>query len=290
MTNKLLQNKKRINGGIMKYKLIFLLLLVAISTQLFSWGGLGHKVITRLAIEGLPDEMGFIKENNEYLCEHSTDPDKRKDDDPTEEHKHYIDIDYYKEFNVGEMIMDKAELIEIYGSEIVDEMGILPWNTIEVLNNLTIAMRENNKVDILFYAADLAHYVGDAHQPQHLILNYNGKLTNQRGIHGRYETDLINANLEELEANISPIELTHIKEPLSYVFDYCTQSNGFAGLIELADLHSLKYSGNEYNEKYFNIFWFKTKFMTFHQFSNAAEDLASMYYTAWINAGKPEIK
>ncbi|MCK5453217.1 MAG: hypothetical protein KAJ16_02585, partial [Calditrichia bacterium] len=74
------------------------------------------------------------------------------------------------------------------------------------------------------------------------------------------------------------------------IFDYCTQSNSFAGLIELADLHALKYCGNEYNEKYFHIFWFKTKFMTFHQFSNAAEDLASMYYTAWINAGKPNIK
>ncbi|MBT4333589.1 MAG: hypothetical protein HOD64_09960, partial [Candidatus Cloacimonetes bacterium] len=63
-----------------------------------------------------------------------------------------------------------------------------------------------------------------------------------------------------------------------------------AGLIEQADLYALKYSESEYNEKYFNIFWFRTKFMTFHQFSNAAEDLASMYYTAWVNAGKPKIE
>lgn len=274
----------------MKYKLLILAFLVAISTQLFSWGGLGHEVITRLAIDGLPDEMGFIKENNEYLCEHSIDPDKRKSEDPTERNKHFIDVDRYEEFNIGEMIIDKTKLIEIYGEDIVDKMGILPWNTVDVLNNLTIAMKENNKDEILFFAADLAHYVGDAHQPQHNILNYNGKLTNQRGIHGRYEIDLIDANLEELETNISPLEIIYIKEPLQFIFDYCTQSNSFAGLIELADLHALKYSGDEYNEKYFNIFWFRTKFMTFHQFSNAAEDLASMYYTAWINAGKPEIK
>ncbi len=274
----------------MKYKLLLLVLLVAISTQLFSWGALGHEVITRLAIEGLPDEMSFIKENCEYLCDHSTDADKRKSEDPTEKNKHYLDIDYYKEFNVGDMITDKTELIEIYGENIVDKMGILPWNTIEVLNNLTVAMKENNKIDILFFAADLAHYVGDAHQPQHLILNYDGARTGQRGIHGRYEINIINANIEELQENISPIEITYVKEPLQFMFDYCAQSNSFAGLIELADLHSLKYSDNEYNEKYFKIFWFRTKYMTFHQFSNAAEDLASMYYTAWINAGKPEIK
>jgi len=274
----------------MKYKISFSVIIMVISTQLLSWGALGHEIITRLAIDGLPDEMSFIKENSKYLCDHSIDADKRKNDDPTEEYKHYIDIDYYEGFNVGEIVTDKAELIEIYGQEIVDDMGILPWNTIEVLNNLTIAMRQNNKDDILFYAADLAHYVGDAHQPQHLILNYNGKLTDQRGIHGRYEIDLINSNLEELQANISPIELTHVKKPLQFVFDYCIQSNGFAGLIELADLHALKYSGDDYNEKYFHIFWFRTKYMTFHQFSNAVEDLASLYYTAWINAGKPKIK
>lgn len=274
----------------MKYKLLVIVILAAISTQLFSWGALGHEVITRMAIDGLPDEMSFIKDNSGYLCDHSVDADKRKSEDPSEKNKHYIDIDYYEEFNTGEMIIDKAELIEIYGEKIVNKMGILPWNTVDVLNNLTIAMKENNKIDILFYAADLAHYVGDAHQPQHNILNYDGARTGQRGIHGRYEIDLINANLIELQENISSIKLIYVKEPLQFVFDYCTQSNSFAGLIELADLHALKYSGNEYNEKYFNIFWFRTKFIMFHQFSNAIEDLASMYYTAWINAGKPEIK
>ena len=274
----------------MKFKILFFVLFTMITAQLFSWGGLGHEVITRLAIEGLPNEMNFIKENVQYLCNHSTDPDKRKSEDPAERNKHYIDIDRYEEFSVGEMITDKAELIELYGDEIVDKMGILPWNTIEVLNNLTIAMKENNKEDILFYAADLAHYVADAHQPQHNILNYNGKLTDQRGIHQRYEIDLIDSNLVELQANITPIIFIHVIEPLQFVFDYCTQSNSFAGLIEQADLYALKYSESEYNEKYFNIFWFRTKFMTFHQFSNAAEDLASMYYTAWVNAGKPKIK
>ncbi len=274
----------------MKFKILFFVLFTMITAQLFSWGGLGHEVITRLAIEGLPNEMNFIKENVQYLCNHSTDPDKRKSEDPAERNKHYIDIDRYEEFSVGEMITDKAELIELYGDEIVDKMGILPWNTIEVLNNLTIAMKENNKEDILFYAADLAHYVADAHQPQHNILNYNGKLTDQRGIHQRYEIDLIDSNLVELQANIAPIKFIHVIEPLQFVFDYCTQSNSFAGLIEQADLYALKYSESEYNEKYFNIFWFRTKFMTFHQFSNAAEDLASMYYTAWVNAGKPKIK
>lgn len=274
----------------MKNKILIITILVLITTQLFSWGKLGHEIITRLAIEGLPDGMVFFKDNMQYLCDHSTDPDKRKDEDPEESHKHYIDIDHYKEFNVGEMITDKVKLIEVYGKEVVDDMGILPWNTVEVLNNLTNSIRDNNKEKILFYAADLAHYVADAHQPQHNVVNYNGKLTNQRGIHQRYEIDLIDSNLEELETNISPLRIVKIQEPLQFVFDYCTQSSSFAGLIEQADLNALKYSEGEYDQLYYKIFWFRTKYMTFHQFSNAAEDLASLYYNAWLNAGKTKIE
>ncbi|MDP8267147.1 MAG: S1/P1 nuclease [Candidatus Tenebribacter davisii] len=274
----------------MKYKLLFLILLITLSSQLSAWGSLGHEVITRLAINELPEEMKYIKENIQYLCDHSVDPDKRKSEDPEERNKHYIDVDYYKEFNVGEMVIDKTELTIIYGEKIVDRMGILPWNTIDVLDNLTAAMKEKNKTDILFYAADLAHYVGDAHQPQHNILNYDGKKTGQRGIHGRYEIDILDSNIAELKANISSIELVYINEPLKFIFDYCTQANSFAGLIELADFHALEFSDGEYNDKYYKIFWFRTKYMTFHQFTNAAEDLASFYYTAWINAGKPNIE
>lgn len=167
------------NGGSMKSKITVLIILIFVS-QLFSWGKLGHEIITRYAIEGLLEEMTFLKENITYLGEHSIDPDKRKDEDPEESHKHFIDIDHYQEFNEGKMIMNREELVKIYGEEVVNDMGILPWNTVEVLNNLTKAIQDDNKQDILFYAADLAHYVADAHQPQHNIVNYNGKLTNQR--------------------------------------------------------------------------------------------------------------
>lgn len=267
-----------------------LLIIVFLTTQLFAWGKLGHEVITRFAIEGLPDEMIFFKENIEYLVEHSIDPDLRKSEDPAERNKHFIDIDYYEDFNVGKMITDKTELIEKYGENMVDKMGILPWNTVAVIESLTEAMKNEEQNEILFYAADLAHYVADAHQPQHNILNYNGRKTDQYGIHGRYEINLINDNLEELQENISAVKLVYVENPLSFIFDFCTQANSFAGMIELADLHSLKYSDNDYNEEYFRIFWYRTKYMTFHQFSNAAEDLASLYYTVCVNAGKPALK
>ena len=44
--------------------------------------------------------------------------------------------------------------------------------------------------DVMFFSAWLAHYVSDAHQPFHAVVNYDGQLTRQWGIHTRYEAIL----------------------------------------------------------------------------------------------------
>ena len=62
--------------------------------------------------------------------------------------------------------------------------GVLPWNIEWTYRRLVEAMHEGDGVGILRWAADLGHYVGDAHVPLHTTLNYNGQLTGQLGIHG----------------------------------------------------------------------------------------------------------
>ena len=42
----------------------------------------------------------------------------------------------------------------------------------------------------MFYSASLAHYVSDAHVPFHAVVNYDGQLTGQHGIHARFESAL----------------------------------------------------------------------------------------------------
>ena len=44
--------------------------------------------------------------------------------------------------------------------------------------------------NIKFFSSVLAHYVSDGHVPFHAVLNYDGQLTGQWGIHSRFETEL----------------------------------------------------------------------------------------------------
>ena len=68
--------------------------------------------------------------------------------------------------------------------------GIVPWHIQKVYNRLVKAFEEKDIDYILKNSADLGHYVSDAHVPLHTTENYNGQLTNQKGIHAFWESRL----------------------------------------------------------------------------------------------------
>lgn len=83
----------------------------------------------------------------------------------------------------------KAPRVETaFFTENLSAHGILPWNLQTTYRRLVTAFRNRDGQAILKTAADLGHYVGDAHVPLHTTSNYNGQKTNQKGIHGFWES------------------------------------------------------------------------------------------------------
>ena len=70
----------------------------------------------------------------------------------------------------------------------LSEHGVLPWNLQRMQRSLTEAFRQRDAQRILRYCADMGHYIGDAHVPLHTTSNYNGQKTGQHGIHGFWES------------------------------------------------------------------------------------------------------
>jgi hypothetical protein len=59
----------------------------------------------------------------------------------------------------------------------------LKWNVTmayQRYDGKTQAFKEKRKSEILFIAADLGHYIADAHMPLHTSDNHDGQLTDQR--------------------------------------------------------------------------------------------------------------
>ena len=78
----------------------------------------------------------------------------------------------------------------------VQKNGLLPWRVEEMYGKLVRAFadvkaeRGYARDNVKFLSAVMAHYIGDAHVPFHAVLNYDGQLTNQQGLHSRFESEL----------------------------------------------------------------------------------------------------
>jgi len=265
----------------LKYSRIWLLILLLLSTSLQArWGWGSHRFINARAVELLPEDMSFWMDHQDYLSQHSVDPDT--DDLPG--YYHYIDIDYYPEFFTGTLPHTWEAMVALYGTGVMEDNGIIPWVIEWWLHDLKTLMQTGEWNDVWQIAAELGHYVADSHQALHLTLNYNGQLSGNYGIHSRYETQMINPHLDA----ISPIDTlaSYWENPLDSVFAYIDAIYPLVDLImDTDDEASLQDPGR--NDLYYSIMWDNLGDTTIWSLNKAAVDLASIWYTAWVDAGSP---
>jgi hypothetical protein len=134
--------------------------------------------------------------------------------------------------------------------------------------------------------AVLAHYIEDAHQPFHAALNYDGQLTNQRGIHARFETELIMRHEKNLKlAPVKPVVITGFRD---YMFTTLIDSQALVEGVLAADLKATE--GREfYDDAYFDALFKGSRAIVERRLSDAASGVASAALSAWTEAGKPAL-
>lgn len=271
-------------------KIYFFCAIMVLTLQtVFGWGGSGHKLIVKHAMELLPAEMKDFQQLSDYLISEASQPDQRKKYIKDESPKHFIDIDFFKEFNQARMIEDKDSLCKIYGDSVVTANGTLPWTLQETYQQLVLAMKNKQKEKTKEMLRDLSHYLADAHQPMHTVTNYNGQLSGQTDIHERYESKMLNAHLPELENVFSTLaKIKKIDNPNHEFFQIVYRANARSAILFFADKTASLETSGKYDSLYYAILWFKTKDVTEEALCEASADIASIYYTAWLEAGKPK--
>ena len=169
-----------------------MLLLLSTPSVLFGWGFWGHQRINRAAVLALPDAMrGFFYNHADFITEESVMPDVRKHalGDKNEGPRHYLDVEEYDR-PLDKMPRTPEEAKIAFPATVLDKNGRLPWVILELHGKLTQAFRDGKKGDILLLAADLGHYLADAHMPLHTSANHDGQPTGQKGIHALWEARL----------------------------------------------------------------------------------------------------
>jgi len=269
-------------------RLFSLILITAISVLFSAWGSAGHRLINNNASLSFNQQMEAFHTWTEFLSDHASDADYRKDEDPDEGPKHYIDIDnYYSFMFLGRIPQTFDSVLSMYGSSFVYSNGILPWATENTVSALQKAFEDRDFETAQQLAADLGHYVADGHMPLHITANYNGQLTGNDGIHSRYESSMINAYIDQIQ--YSGDSISYIENVNQYIFGYIYSNYTYVDSVLMADDYAQSVAGSTSSSAYKQALWEKTGSFTTGLMKKASHSLTELIYTAWVNAGSPPI-
>lgn len=289
---------------IIKSLAFVVILVLAVPNKASAWGFWGHQRINRQAVFSLPPELiGFFKTNIEYITEHAVDPDKRRYAIKGEAQRHFIDLDHFCNYPCDDFPKDWEGAIEKFTEDSLQEYGIVPWHIEIMLKRLTYAFKQNDIQGILKNATEVGHYIADSHVPLHTTENYNGQMTDQKGIHGLWESRIPELFNEDYDFFVGKAE--YIPNTLDFVWTNIL--NAHSQVQDVLDMEkeldrtfpadqkfsyetrnqlTIRTYSREYAGAYHNIM----KGMVEEQMRRSMKHIADLWYTCWVNAGSPSLQ
>jgi hypothetical protein len=169
---------------------------------------------------------------------------------------------------------------------------------------LTDAFKEKNQAKILKYSAEIGHYIADSHVPLHANSNHNGQFTDQKGIHGFWESRIPEL-LAEKEWDFFIGKAEYIKNPADYIWKRVLESGAAADTVlkyekeltknfpsdqkfsfEDRNGITIRQYSSAFSKKYNELL----NGMVERRMRQSIFAVASFWYTAWVNAGQPDLK
>lgn len=182
--------------------------------------------------------------------------------------------------------------------------GIVTYHLEQMTQQLTAAFRNGDTTRILRYAADIGHYVADAHVPLHTTMNYNGQLTNQLGIHAFWESRLPELFADEYY-DFWVGKAGYIKDKQTYFWNIVLEShNEVDSVLSIEKELSKQFAPDQQYctewrentsvtvpcEAYSRAYHQRLGGMVERKMREAILAVSSVWYTAWVDAGQPDLR
>ena len=219
---------------------------------------------------------------------------------------------YYED----EWVLNHYDLNELFQTDvfsrqpgkilIVDKFspyGIVPYHLESMLEKLTLAFKQQDEDRLLRYISEFGHYVSDAHVPLHTTKNYNGQLTDQVGIHAFWESRIPEL-LAESTYDFFVGQADYIENPREYIWDIIINAHGHLDSVLAIEKRlsetfpkdrqfcydeRLSRTVRIQCEEYAKAYSEAMGSMVEDQMRRSIHAIGSLWYTAWINAGQPDL-
>src|SRR5215475_14370693 len=184
--------------------IVVMIVAVFLPAPATAWSWEAHRFIMRRAIEILPPDIKtFFMEHREEVVYRSIDPDLWRDAGWEEDHNHFVNFGAPEmgPFPFVAFPRDQTAALEKLGETSLKKLGTMHWRLQEMV----------------LFSGPASHYIQDATQPLHASNHYHGQLTDQRGLHSRFELGLIERY--ESRITITPAQPRTIASVRDYAFE-----------------------------------------------------------------------
>lgn len=187
--------------------------------------------------------------------------------------------------------------------ETLSRHGILPWHLQRMQGWLTNAFRQRDSKRILRYCADIGHYIGDAHVPLHTTSNYNGQKTGQEGIHSFWESRIPELFADD-EYDYFVGKPVYLPQTADYFWEIVLTSHsmvdsvlGIERALRLRIPQDRQMCPDMRNGRvviapcrdFAAAYQTALQGMVERRLRAAIHAVASVWYTAWVDAGQPDL-
>ncbi len=191
----------------------------------------------------------------------------------------------------------------IYAEEEFTSYGILPYHLKSMQYKLTEAFENGDIKGILRHSSDFGHYIADAHVPLHTTENYNGQMTNQLGIHAFWESRLPELYADE-EFDFFVGRAEYIEDKEQFFWDIVLKSHSYVDeVLDFEKQLRKDYPSDQqfcYEERngrtvripcsgFSRAYYEKLDGQVEERMCEAIYHLGCAWYTAWIDAGQPDL-
>ena len=300
--------------GSFEHRFRGLIVLTLIAFLLFesrpaaAWGNEGHTYINRVAAEKIPTSMPlFMRRAVDEIAYLGPEPDRWRS--PTEfalknsqEPDHFIDLERVSwldplpagRYEFYRKLYEKRAATADHPDDYLPErVGLQPYITMEVYGRLKAAFREYRQLRaahkptaaveqaIILYAGWLGHYAGDASQPLHTTIKYNGWVgpnpngyTTEHKIHWEFEGPYVAANIHATDFAPLVKAPERLNDPFADYIAYLKDSS-----TQVERVYQLEKAGGFVGQGTPEAFDFTT-----HRLAAGAQTLLNLWYTAWLES------
>ncbi len=245
-----------------------------------AWGPEGHRRIGEKAIDFLRDPLeDFFEDREEEFYDLLDDPARGRN--PAR-----FFLDGYDDFPFYDVPATRALALRRFSEEEIAEHGDALWRLLEAYDALVAAFSAGDFDLALELASDVAWLVGELAVPPNTSSGGDGQATGQDGLARRFDTRLIETFADELR--IPGGAAVYLDRPREFIRSLPLKAYIWVDNISFVDAMSRRGVAG-YDRFYLDGMWGDLGGLVGVSMSDAARDAASLWYTAWVAAGRPEV-